>query len=69
MSREPWQQRVLTEREELARRIARVRALVYEGGFTEVAPLDRELLLRQYVHMGAYLAVLDERIAAWTPLT
>ena len=67
MSLAPHQQRVVEERDQLAERITRLTA--FEAGelFTSLCEAEQRRLRSQLVAMDEYLAILNERIAAWAP--
>lgn len=68
-SRPAWQQRVITERDELLRRCIALRRFMYDQveQFQALPQPDRDLLKLQYTYMGDYLNVLNERIQRFTP--
>jgi len=62
----PHQQRVVTERDELAERLTKLRAFLGSVLFrTKLDASERVLLRAQAHHMQGYLWVLDERIKAF----
>lgn len=63
MARQPHEQRVVDERQELFDKHQKLEAFVNEGGIFETLPQrDQELLRRQYSVMEDYLDILNERI-------
>lgn len=64
---QPHQQRVLEEREQLDERIEKLSNFIVSAAFYKLDLEDQLLLRRQFVHMNAYLATLDERITRFPP--
>ena len=62
---EGYQHRVFIERGDLAGRIARLRAFI-ESGRVPPEAAEGLRLARQLFAMSTYLAILDERITAFT---
>lgn len=63
---EPYQERVLAERAELAGRLEKLQAFMNAPAFwLKLDDGERARLRRQRLHMEGYLIVLDERIAAF----
>lgn len=60
-----YQLRVLTERDELATRLSKLRAFLESDAYQSVDPPEQSRLLAQAEHMGKYLAVLNDRIIAF----
>lgn len=60
-----FQDRVIAERAELAVKFDRLCDFLGGPGVEEIDPVERWRLKRQSEVMGAYLAVLDDRIAAF----
>lgn len=66
----PHHQRVLDERDELADRLAKLQVFFQSPIFAGLDAAERIRMRTQAHHMGGYLAVLDERIEAFSaPLT
>lgn len=63
--RPPHQARVITESQELATRLTALQAFIKSDRFNSVEIAEQSRLLRQELIMIDYLAVLNERIAAW----
>lgn len=61
---EPHQYRLLNERAELRDRLEKLMAFINCEAFPCVPPLEQDRLKRQANYMGAYLDVLNERVAA-----
>jgi hypothetical protein len=57
-------QRMLAENHELAERCKRLVGFTQTPLFRTLDPAEQERMLRQHVHMCAYLGVLEERISA-----
>ena len=65
---QPWQARILVEREELENKYMKLREFIFTGGMVEFNKLDfleRQRLVGQAYHMHMYLMFIDARIAAW----
>lgn len=64
---QPFQQRVVDERNELAERLNKLNAFMDSASFTDgsVAYDERRRLRRQAEAMSPYLAILNERIGAF----
>ncbi len=63
---QPYQQRVVEERDQLAERLTKLGKFIDEGMVFCALPLDeRRRLENQAAVMDEYLAILNERIAAW----
>lgn len=62
---QPHQLRVVEERNELAAKLERLREFLDTPLFQRLPASERGRLTRQRIYMGAYLDVLDERIAAF----
>lgn len=60
---EPWQQRVVEEREQLHDRLVKLDALILTPEFRALPEADRDILMRQQGIMEDYRWILDERIA------
>lgn len=63
---QPYQQRVLAERDELEKRLEKINGFIASGSFYSVPDAEKDRLNRQSHHMFWYLQVLDERIDAWS---
>lgn len=63
---QPYQQRVVEEKEQLNERIDKLYAFTASPNFRLVPEDERARLLRQLRAMGAYSAILHERIEAFT---
>jgi electron transfer flavoprotein alpha/beta subunit len=63
---QPYQQRVVEEAEQLDERIDKLFAFTAGPQFRQVPEDERNRMLRQLRAMGAYSAVLHERIEAFT---
>ncbi len=61
----PHQQRVVTERAELFDKTTKLLAFIGGAMFDGLDPAEQERLRRQADLMNRYVAVLDERIAAF----
>lgn len=61
------QMRVVEERNELSARLERLRSFICTATFAGLPQDERSRLSRQSVYMGAYLDILNERIAAFDP--
>ena len=61
---EPHQYRLLNERAELRDRLEKLDLFIHSTAFPNVPPPERDRLQRQANHMGEYLNVLNERVAA-----
>lgn len=66
MELQPHQQRVVAERAELADRLTKLLAFFKTSNFDGLDVSERIRLRLQAHHMGGYLDVLNERIAAFT---
>lgn len=67
--RPDWQTRVLIERAELGARLAALSRFIASPAYlTTVTKADEDFHIRQRGAMSSYLAVLDERIAAFPPV-
>ena len=62
---EPYQERVVYERANLAERIEKLKAFIAGDIFTSLSCEEQNRLVKQNIFMGLYLEVLDERIAAF----
>jgi hypothetical protein len=62
---QPHQQRVVDEQKELHDRLIKLVEFVGSDIYQKLHSDEQERLLRQAVHMEKYLAVLEERIAAF----
>ena len=60
---QPYQQRVVQERDELQEKVGKLAEFVRSPGFADVATNDRTLLLEQYQAMTEYVIILSRRIA------
>lgn len=60
---EPWQQRVVEERAQLADRLDKLGVALNSPKVKAMDPRDRKLLFEQDLAMDTYLKVLDKRIA------
>lgn len=67
MPLQPHEERVLTERAELAEKCVKLEAFIVSDAFKSVDILDRDLLEEQHNAMTVYLAVLDRRIERFAP--
>lgn len=63
----PYQQRVVTERDELAEKFKKLTAFFNTPTFAALPTPERDRLGVQVHYMGGYLAVLNDRIAAFQP--
>lgn len=62
----PHQERVVAEKEDLQKKVDALDAFIYTNPtFTTLPEDEQDRLRRQYDHMAAYNAVLNERIAAF----
>ncbi len=62
----PWQQRVITERDELSEKIGKLAAFQSTEAFPQLDPEDQERLNKQMAAMCEYRCILSERIAAFS---
>ncbi len=60
-----FQQRVLEERDQLAKRLEKLAAFVDLAAFLAIGPREKMRLIRQKHIMTLYLQVLEERICAF----
>lgn len=60
---EDWQQRVFEEREELRRKISKLRGMLSSQVYEKLDDMDQLLLCRQERAMTTYQDILSERIA------
>lgn len=60
---QPYQQRVVTERDELAGKLGKLNEYLGGSAFTLMPPEDQALLRIQAALMGVYLETLEKRIA------
>ena len=67
MQLQPYQQRVIAERDELADKLAKLTKFINSERFTEIVPdeREREKLILQASIMKDYLNVLNYRIDAF----
>lgn len=61
----PYQQRVITERDELCGKLSKLNQFLKGETFKALSEAERARLTRQSFYMGLYAKVLDERIAAF----
>ena len=61
---EPHQYRLLNERAELREKLEKLDLFIHSEAFPMVPPPECDRLQRQANHMGEYLNVLNERVAA-----
>lgn len=61
----PHQQRVVTEKDELSERLAKLLAFFQTDIFAGLSEAERSRLRNQARFMDGYVAVLEERIAAF----
>ena len=61
---EPHQYRLLNERAELRDRLGKLLEFINCPAFPNVDPAEQDRLRVQAIHMGSYLNVLNERVAA-----
>lgn len=62
---ENYQKRVITEKEELDKKIERLREFYFSPRFNEIPPMQQTLLKAQLGTMVAYSEVLGARISLW----
>jgi len=62
---EPYQERVILERKELAEKTNKLVAFLFGVTFNSLDAMEQARLLKQYACMQFYLGILDERIAAF----
>ena len=62
MNFEPWQDRVIQERDDLQIRWNKLDTYKRDDRFADLNVHNRRLLLKQWMIMSAYLEVLNERI-------
>ncbi|QPI62403.1 crAss001_48 related protein [Vreelandella venusta] len=60
---QPHQQRVVTEKEELDKKILALDGFIGGDIFSGLDKGEKDRLVRQYKHMSQYSAVLGERIS------
>jgi hypothetical protein len=60
---EDWQQRVFEEREELRRKISKLRGMLSSQAYEKLDDHDQLLLCRQERAMTAYQDILSERVS------
>ena len=65
MTLQPYQQRVIEERNQLAERFDKLEVFFSDPTFDTLSFEERELLRRQRSHMEGYLNALNERIDAF----
>lgn len=65
MTAETYQSRVLEERDELDERITKLDAFINGTSFKPVQFGEKQRLRMQLAAMRWYLAILQDRIAAW----
>jgi hypothetical protein len=63
---QPYQERVVAERDELHEKIEKLAIFLDTPTYQNLPQPEQQRLLQQLVHMNDYLAVLDERTAAFT---
>ena len=63
---QPYQQRVVEEKEQLNERIDKLYAFTSSPAFRRIPEDERNRMIRQLRAMGAYSAILHERIEAFT---
>lgn len=63
---QPYQQRLLEERDELADRVGKLYEFNKSAIFSALPHLEQQLLVKQYAHMIGYLDALDRRIRLFT---
>jgi len=63
----PYQERVVEERDQLAERTHKLHTFLGGVLFDDLPGEEKVRLRRQHIIMRAYLEILDERIAAFTP--
>lgn len=63
---EDWQQRVFEEREELRRKISKLRGMISSQAYEKLHDMDQLLLCRQERAMMAYQDILTERITRFS---
>lgn len=61
-----WQKRMITEREELARKILGITAFICGPEFMNLSENERTLLSAQLQHMADYYAILVKRTLFYT---
>lgn len=64
---QPYQQRVIEERNELQRRIEKLAAFLNSNAYSEVSNEEAHLLGMQLDSMRTYKNILDERIDLLVP--
>ncbi len=62
---EPWQERVVVEREELEEKIQKLEAFIRSPGYASVLHDERYRLHQQMFYMGEYSRILADRIAVF----
>lgn len=69
MALEAWQERMMTEREELHTKLVALGQFIGASAFAQLPQQEQDRLWRQRRAMTEYATVLQERIEAWTPRT
>ena len=64
MTPEPWQQRLVDERDELSSRLARLGDFMHTSIYETLSEDEKDRILRQRYGMNTYIEVLVERIHA-----
>jgi hypothetical protein len=62
---QPYQERVVDERNELAEKVEKLRIFLSSASFIALRVAEQDRLVRQYQHMTAYLDILNQRILAF----
>lgn len=64
---EPYQQRVVSEKQELDVKLLKLEDFIFRSGgkWFEVPDAERLRMVKQYGHMSDYSRILGERIAAF----
>lgn len=60
-----YQERVITEKQELDKKISKLSAFLGEKLFGDMSDMDVDLLRMQVFHMGRYQSVLEARIKSF----
>lgn len=63
---QPYQERVVTERDDLSDKIDRLAQFLDTAAYALLPESERDRMFRQLRHMNNYREVLDERIEAFS---
>ena len=65
---QPYQERVIVERDDLTQRLGRLQNFLRGPGMATVGNDEQQRLFKQASVMTQYVAILNERIAAFEPV-